>query len=334
MRSKPLDRIAAEARELIADGAFELNLLGQDTTSYGDDIGMGMTKGGKSGAGGGLPALLHSVSDAINESGGGGWARLMYAYPSNFSDACIDAIAELSWLERKGGKGGYVLPYIDIPLQHASDNMLTAMRRNVKAKQQRDLMLKLRKRIPGIAIRTTFISGFPGETEADHEQLLEFVGEMNFENMGVFEYSHEEGTVAGTMEEDSKLAVPAEVKSQRRGELMELQQRVAFARNAAMAAEFDEHKPAAGGRRLDVLIDQATRTKGKKTTGVSTGGGLYIGRTYFQAPQVDGVTFVQSSRDLAPGEMIRCVVVGSDGYDLVAKPIDELEKRVGLKVVK
>jgi ribosomal protein S12 methylthiotransferase len=330
MRSKPLDRIAAEARELLADGAFELNLIGQDTTSYGDDIGMGMTKGGK----GGLPALLHSVSDAIDEAGGGGWARLMYAYPTNFSDACIDAIAELSWLERKGGKGGYVLPYIDIPLQHASDNMLTAMRRNVKAKQQRDLMLRLRKRIPGIAIRTTFISGFPGETESDHQQLLEFVGEMNFENMGVFEYSHEEGTVAGTLEEDPKLAVPAEVKARRRGELMELQQRVAFARNAAIAAEFDERKPAAGGRRLDVLIDQVTRTKGRKTTGVAKGGGLYVGRTYFQAPQIDGVTFVQSSRDLSPGEVIRCVVVGSDGYDLIAKPVDELEKRVGLKVVK
>jgi tRNA A37 methylthiotransferase MiaB len=136
------------------------------------------------------------------------------------------------------------------------------------------------------------------------------------------------------MEEDPKLAVPAEVKAERRGELMELQQRVAFARNAEIAAQFDELRPAAGGKRLDVLIDQATRTKGKKTTGVSKGGGLYVGRTYFQAPQIDGVTFVQSAKELAPGEVIRCVIVGSDGYDLVAKPVDELEKRVGLKVVK
>jgi ribosomal protein S12 methylthiotransferase len=327
MRSKPLDRIASEARELLADGAFELNLIGQDTTSYGDDIGAGMGKGG------GLPVMLRSVSDAIDEAGGGGWARLMYAYPSNFTDPCIDAIAELSWLERKGGRGGHVLPYIDIPLQHASDNMLTAMRRNVSAKHQRELMKRLRKRVPGMAIRTTFISGFPGETEDDHKRLMEFVEESGFENMGVFEYSHEEGTVAGTMEEDPKLAIPAEVKSRRRGELMELQQRVAFARNEALAAEFDEKNPTAGGRRVDVLIDQATQTKGRKTAGVSKGGGLYIGRTYFQAPQIDGVTFVQSSRDLAPGEVIRCVVVGSDGYDLVAKPVDELEKRVGLKVV-
>jgi len=330
MRSKPLDRIEAEARELLADGAFELNLIGQDTTSYGDDIGMGM----KAKGGGGLPAMLHAVSEAIDEAGGGGWARLMYAYPSNFSDACIDAIAELSWLERKGGKGGYVLPYIDIPLQHASDNMLTAMRRNVTARHQRDLLARLRKRVPGIAIRTTFISGFPGETEDDHKRLMDFVADAAFENMGVFEYSHEEGTVAGTMEEVPRLAVPAEVKARRRCEVMELQQRLAFARNAAMAAEFDEHQPGSTGRRLDVLIDQATQTKGRRTAGVSKGGGLYIGRTYFQAPQVDGVTFVQSTRELAPGELIRCVVVGSDGYDLVAKPVDELEKRVGLKVVR
>lgn len=331
MRSKPLDRIAAEARELLADGVFELNLIGQDTTSYGDDIGMGMK------AGGGLPAMLRAVSAAIADSAGQGWARLMYAYPSNFSDACIDAIAELSWLERKGGRSagsGHVLPYIDIPLQHASDNMLAAMRRNVTARHQRDLLIKLRKRIPGIAIRTTFISGFPGETEADHRQLLEFVEEMGFENMGVFEYSHEEGTVAGTMEEDPRLAVPSEVKARRRGELMELQQRVAFARNKALAAEFDEHSPGSGGRRVDVLIDQVTQTKGRKTSGVSKGGGLYVGRTYFQAPQIDGVTFVQSARDLSPGECVRCVIVGSDGYDLVARPVDDLEKRVGLKVVR
>jgi len=329
MRSKPLDRVSAEARELLADGAFELNLIGQDTTSYGDDIGMGMKAGGT----GGLPAMLRAVSGAIDDAGGGGWARLMYAYPSNFSDACIDAIAELSWLERKGGRGGFVLPYIDIPLQHASDKMLTAMRRNVTARHQRDLLLRLRERIPGIAIRTTFISGFPGETEADHRQLLEFVGEMGFENMGVFEYSHEEGTVAGTMEEDPSLAVSAEDKSRRRSELMELQQGVAFARNAAIAAEFEEDRPGEGGRKLDVLIDQVTRTKGRKTAGVTQGGNLYIGRTYFQAPQVDGVTFVHSSKDHAPGELIRCVVVASDGYDLVARPVDELEKRVGLKVL-
>ncbi|MBX3407109.1 MAG: 30S ribosomal protein S12 methylthiotransferase RimO [Phycisphaeraceae bacterium] len=329
MRSKPLDRVAAEARELMADGAFELNLIGQDTTSYGDDIGAGMAGGG------GLPALLRAVSETIGREGGagGGWVRLMYAYPSNFSDACIDAIAELNWLERSGGRGGFVLPYIDIPLQHASDAVLTSMRRNVSARQQRDLLVRLRRRVPGIAIRTTFISGFPGETEDDHKRLLEFVGEMNFENMGVFEYSHEEGTVAGTMEEDPALAVPDRTKARRREELMSLQQKIAFARNAAMAAEFDEKRPAAGGRQLDVLIDQSTRTRGRKTAGVGAGGGLYIGRTYFQAPQIDGVTFVHSSRDLSPGELVRCVIVGSDGYDLVARPVDELERRMGLKVL-
>ena len=114
---------------------------------------------------------------------------------------------------------------------------------------------------------------------------------------------------------------------------MSLQQKIAFARNAAMAAEFDEKRPTSGGRRVDVLIDQATRTRGRRTSGVGAGGGLYIGRTYFQAPQIDGVTFVHSSRDLSPGELVRCVIVGSDGYDLVARPVDEMERRIGLKVL-
>lgn len=339
MRSKPLDRIALEAKELIADGAFELHLIGQDTTSYGDDIGLGMS--GTSSAlrsrdarfGTGLPAVLKAVSDAFDHAGVDGWVRLMYAYPTNFSDDIIERFAELVH-RSMGGKGaGRVLPYIDIPLQHASDHMLTAMRRNVSANHQRELMFKLRRAVPGMAIRTTFISGFPGETEDDHTRLLELVEAVGFDALGVFEYSKEEGTVAGTMEDDPKLAVPAEVKARRRSELMELQQRLAFSRNAALAARFDEHKPADSGTRFDVLIDAPLRTKGRKTAGVSAGGSLYLGRTYFQAPQIDGVTYVQSARALAPGELVRCVVVGHDGYDLVAKPVDDLEKRVGLKVL-
>jgi ribosomal protein S12 methylthiotransferase len=352
MRSKPLDRIAAEARELIADGAFEINLIGQDTTSYGDDIGLGMgstsERGGTSewgGTGGssargagtfarGLPAVLKSVSDAFAESGVDGWVRLMYAYPSNFSDAMIDAIAELSWLNTGRQRRGKVVPYIDIPLQHASDHMLTAMRRHVRASHQRDLMLKLRDRIPGMAIRTTFISGFPGETEADHRQLMEFVEEIGFDAMGVFEYSHEEGTVAGTMENDPKLAVPAEVKKRRREELMALQQKIAFEQAAFLAEQFDEKKPMTTGVRLDVLIDGTTRTAGRATTGVGKGGGLYRGRTYFQSPQIDAMTYVQSKRPLSPGELVPCTIVGSDGYDLVARPVEELEKKVGLTVLR
>jgi len=342
MRSKPLESIHREAKELIADGCFELNLIGQDTTSFGDDIGIGLG-GSTSGPpvrhrGGafatGLPAALFAASRALDDQAADGWVRLMYAYPSNFTDPIIDAFAELTHKSFGGGGKGKVLPYIDIPLQHASDRMLTAMKRNVTAAHQRDLMLKLRDRIPGIAIRTTFISGFPGETEADHQQLLEFVEEIGFDALGVFEYSHEDGTVAGTMERDPHLAVSAEVKARRRNEVMELQQRLAFEQAAYVAEQFDEDKPAESGVRYDVLIDSSTRTSGLKTTGVSDGGGLYTGRTYFQAPQVDAVTFVHSKKKIAPGELVRCTIVGSDGYDLVARPTDELEKRVTLNVLR
>ena len=325
MRSKPLERIVAEARELIADGAFELHLIGQDTTSYGDDIGLGM------GAGVGMPGMLRAINAAFDEAGAprgrtGGWIRLMYAYPTNFSDEMIDAMAELS-------QDGRVLPYIDIPLQHASDRMLTAMRRNVSAGHQLELMHKLRERIPGMAVRTTFISGFPGETEEDHEQLMAFVDEVGFDAMGVFEYSHEEGTVAGTMENDPKLAVPAEVKKRRREELMALQQGIAFEQAAFLAEQFDEKNPTTTGVQFDVLIDQETGTSGLKTSGVTGKGKLYQGRTYFQAPTIDAVTFVHSTKKLAPGELVRCTVVASDGYDLVARPVEDLEKRVGLTVL-
>ena len=320
MRSKPLERIVAEAKELLADGAFELNLIGQDTTSYGDDIGIGAA------AGQGMPAMLRAVSEAV-KGAGAGWVRLMYAYPSNFSDAMIDAFAKLASEAR-------VVPYIDIPLQHASDRVLTAMRRHVKAEQQRKLIQKLRDRVPGMAIRTTFISGFPGEGEEDHQQLLEFVEEAEFEALGVFEYSHEAGTVAGTMEEDPKLAVPAEVKARRKGEIMALQQRIAFEQAAYLAEQFDEDAPTTTGVQFDVLIDESARATGRATSGVGKGGKLYKGRTYFQAPMIDAVTYVQSAEKLAAGELVRCTVVASDGYDLVARPVAELEKRVGLKVLR
>lgn len=314
MRSKPLDRIVGEARELLADGAFELSIIGQDTTSYGDDIGIGLRPDGT----GGLPALLRALSDAVTETSGSGWLRLMYAYPTTFTRPIIDAFGELT-------RTGRLLPYLDIPLQHASDAVLKSMRRHVTRRQQEDLIRSLREAVPGIAIRTTFISGFPGETEADHRELLAFVREMAFENVGVFEYSREPGTVAGTLEQDAKLAVKADDKVRRRAEIMELQQGIVFARHAAMAES-------PGGARVDVLIDAALRTTGRKTSGVSAGGKLYQGRTRAQAPQIDGVTFVHSRQALSPGEVVRCVVVESEGYDLVARPVDDLERKVSLHV--
>ncbi|MCG3122394.1 MAG: Ribosomal protein S12 methylthiotransferase RimO [Phycisphaerales bacterium] len=333
MRSKHPDAIVKEARELIADGAFELLLIGQDTTSFGDDIGLGLggsaLRADKGGAdiSAGLPMLLRRLSDAMEGEGCKGWLRLMYAYPSNFTPAIVDAFAEL--VQR-----GRLLPYLDIPLQHASDRVLGLMRRNVSSRQQEELMHMLREKVPGMAIRTTFISGFPGETEQDHRELLGLVDRVKFDAVGVFEYSHEDGTVAGTMEDDPALAVPPEVKQRRRNEVMELQQKIAFAKASNTAAEFDEKNPAATGRRLDVLIDGQTSTDGLATAGVSKGGKLYVGRTYFQAPQVDSVTFVHSREKLVPGELVRCVIVASDGYDLIARPVTEIEKQVSLKVLR
>ena len=336
MRSKPLDRILGETRELLNDGAFELLLIGQDTTSYGDDIGTGLAstplasrKGpgeGSFSAVGGLPHLLRSISSTMDQEGSKGWIRLMYAYPTNFSEPCIDAFAELT-------RSGRLLPYLDIPLQHASDNMLSAMRRNVRASQQEALMNRLRERVPGMSIRTTFISGFPGETQHDHDELVAFVKRMKFEAVGVFEYSHEPGTVAGTMEDDPKLAVPQAEKARRRNEVMAAQQDVAFARAAELAGHFDERNPTTTGKQFDVIIDSAMRSSGLSTSGVGKGGALYAGRTYFQAPQIDAMTFVQSTEKLSPGEIVRCTIVGSDGYDLIAKPVGELEKKISLKVM-
>jgi ribosomal protein S12 methylthiotransferase len=249
----------------------------------------------------------------------------MYAYPSNFSPPIIEAFADLV-------KNGRLLPYLDIPLQHASDRVLAAMKRHVTCEQQERVIEALREKVPGMAVRTTFISGFPGETEKDHEELLAFVERAKFDAVGVFEYSHEPGTVAGTMEDDPKLAVPQEVKKRRRDEIMALQQKVAFKRAAAMAPAEEGAKK--GGAAVDVLIDTPLRTSGKKTSGVSEGGKLYQGRTYFQAPQIDAVTYVHSKEKLAPGELVRCVVVASDGYDLVARPAAELDKKLGLKILR
>ena len=320
MRSKPEDTVVAEARELIRDGAFELLLIGQDTTSYGDDIGVGLHQTtGEDPFRGGLPRLLRSISDAAREEAGAGWLRLMYAYPTTFTDETVDAFAHL--VER-----GRLLPYLDIPLQHASDNMLAAMRRRVTGTEQLDLMLKLRDRVPGMAIRTTFITGFPGETEDDHQQLLGFIEEVGFDAVGVFRYSRENGTPAGTMDNDPALHVPEEEKQRRHDEIMALQQGLAFEQAEYLAEQFDPEDALNTGVRFDVLID---RPVGDDASGAV----ISQGRTYFQAPQIDPVTYVAGKSRFSPGELVRCVITGSDGYDLIATPVEELERRVSLTVV-
>ncbi|MCH2136019.1 MAG: 30S ribosomal protein S12 methylthiotransferase RimO [Phycisphaerales bacterium] len=298
MRSKPMDDLVEEARRLMTDGAFELNLIGQDTTNFGRDTGYD----------GGLPGMLSALNDVAAEFGGG-WIRLMYAYPTNFSDEMIDAIASLD----------HVVKYIDMPLQHATDNMLTAMRRNVSAAAQADLVQTLRDRIDGLALRTTFITGFPGETEDDHAALLEFIEEVQFDAMGVFQYSREGGTVAGTMDQDSSLHVPDEVKARRESELMLLQQSIAF-ENADWLAQQEAV--------FDVLIDGPAQA-----TGLDGGEQAFRGRCCHQAPDVDAMTMVISREDLPTGSLVRSKIIDHDEYDLIAKPLIDLERRLGLPVV-
>jgi ribosomal protein S12 methylthiotransferase len=279
MRSKPPEHILAEARELAADGAVELNLIGQDTTSYGTDIGYAS----------GLAGLLRTLDQELTDVH---WLRLMYAYPSCFTDEMIRAIAEC---ER-------VVKYIDMPLQHINDRMLTSMKRRVTRKQIETLLEKLRKWVPGITIRTTFIAGAPGESEAEHRELVEFVRDFGFDMMGVFAFSAEPGTPMGKMDGQ----IPEEVKQARVHDLMMAQQRIAFAKACQKIRQTAE-----------VLIDRAADKKGK-----------WIGRTSGQAPEIDSVTFV-SGPDLHAGKLLSTKVCGSDGYDLVA----EIPKSRSLKVV-
>ena len=300
MRSKPAERVLNEARELKNDGAFELNLIGQDTTSYGDDLGFK----------GGLTQILEGLNDVSNEFGGG-WLRLMYSYPSKFTDEMIDAIARL-W---------NVVKYIDIPLQHINDEVLDRMRRFTSRELICELLRKLKEKVPGIAIRTTFISGFPGETEEQHKELVEFVREFGFENMGVFGYSPEPGTVAGTLYGEGD-AVPDDVIERRIDELMTVQQEVVFNRHQKMVDDEVD---------VDVLIDELTDSVLEGENG-EVDGVLYQGRTSSQAPQIDGVTYVHTAGEYASGEIVRCRVIGFDGYDLIAKPTSEIENAVSLPI--
>lgn len=285
MRSKPVDAIVHEMRELIADGAFELILIGQDTTSYGQDIGYGP----------GLAGLLERLNGVAAESHGAAWLRLMYAYPSCFTDEMVDAIADLP----------HVVKYIDMPIQHINDTVLQRMRRRTSRKLIEALLEKLRRRTNDIAIRTTLIAGFPGETEAQHAELVAFVREFGFEAMGVFAYSPEPGTPAGAMHHAGE-AVPQSVVEARIDDLMRAQQQIVFARHRQLAKDRAE---------CDVLIDASPSDTDPRC----------VGRTSHQAPQIDGVCVVENAERLVPGELVKCRVIDSDGYDLVV--IDEQKSR-------
>jgi ribosomal protein S12 methylthiotransferase len=272
MRSKPIEQILLEAKELAADGAVELNLIGQDTTSFGTDIDYAP----------GLSGLLRVLNKELTDVH---WLRLMYAYPSCFTDEMIDTIANTSRLVK----------YIDMPLQHINDAMLHKMKRRVTRKQIETLLTKLRK-IPGMAIRTTFIAGSPGETDAQHKELVSFVKDFGFDMMGVFPFSPEPGTAMGRMTDQ----IPDEVKRARVEELMLTQQELAFKKAESMI-----------GHSLEVLID---RPAGRD---IEDG---YVARSQSQAPDIDSVVHVDASgSELHPGQITTVKVIDYQNYDLVAE---------------
>lgn len=271
MHCKTPDELVGECQELIADGARELILIGQDTTSYGQDLGYEP----------GLAGLLRTLDRECN---GARWLRLMYVYPSVLTDEMINAIAECK----------RVVKYIDIPLQHVSDRMLRAMGRRVMRAQQETLLDKLRTRIPGVTIRTTFIVGFPGETEEDFAELVSFARGFGFDAVGAFRYSHEPETPAARIKDP----VPEELKQERYARLMLAQQEVAF---AAARRQID--------RRLEIVADEP-RADG------------CVGRHAGQAPEVDPVCILPGEQR-TPGELLSVRVVGARDYDLIVEPLHQ-----------
>ncbi len=288
MRSKPVGQILAEARELAADGAVELNLIGQDTTSYGTDIGYAP----------GLSGLLRTLDRELSDVH---WLRLMYAYPSCFTDEMIRTIADC----------GRVVKYIDMPLQHIDDEVLTRMKRRVTRRQIETLLDKLRTWVPGIAIRTTFIAGSPGETDAQHQELVKFVKDFGFDMMGVFPFSPEPGTPMGRMPDQ----VSDDVKQQRVEELMLAQQEVAFAKARSVR-----------GKTIEVLIDRA------ESPGLPVSAGRWVARSQSQAPDIDSVVFVQG-KSLHAGQLTNVTVTDYQAYDLVAEAPAPRRRARGLNVL-
>lgn len=284
MRSKPVEQVLLEAKELAADGAVELNLIGQDTTSFGTDIAYGA----------GLSGLLRTLDKQLKDVH---WLRLMYAYPSCFTDEMIATIAA----------SDRIVKYIDMPLQHINDEILTKMKRRVTRKQIETLLGKLRK-IPGMAIRTTFIAGSPGETAAQHDELVKFVKDFGFDMMGVFPYSAEPGTPMAKM--DGQL--PDDVKQARVEELMLAQQDVAFAKSESTI-----------GQTIEVLIDRPAGRDAEDG---------YVARSRSQAPDIDSVVFVDGNgTELHPGQVVNVKVTDYQNYDLVAEV--PRKKSRSLKVV-
>jgi ribosomal protein S12 methylthiotransferase len=273
-RSRPVESIVAEARALAARGVKELLLISQDTTFYGIDRKER----------GALARLLRE----LNQVDGLDWIRLLYLYPTTITDDVLEAMAECEKVCR----------YVDLPLQHASDSVLRRMRRPGTRASYEKLLARIRERVPGVALRTTFIVGFPGETAEDFDELLDFIRAVRFDHLGVFTYSHEEGTTAFEMDDD----VPDEVKEERRAELMAVQQAIVAERQQARI-----------GDTARFIVD-----------GLSPDSDLVVcARLEGQAPDIDPLVYLTECDPSAfrPGDLIEAEIVGAEGYDLLARPL-------------
>ena len=275
-RSIPREELLKEARELAEAGVRELILVAQETTLYGTDL-----YGRKA-----LPELLKELCRIEGLL----WIRILYCYPEEITEELIQVIRE----EKK------ICRYLDIPIQSGSDTVLKRMGRKTNKEQIKVMIRKLREEIPDICLRTTLISGFPGETEKDHEETLAFVDEMEFDRLGVFAYSEEEDTPAALMPEQ----IPEEVKQRRREELMELQQEIAFEAAKKMV-----------GRKLTAMIEGKVAEED-----------VYVARTYKDAPGVDGYLFINTERQLMSGDFVEALITGSNEYDLTGEIEDESAK--------
>jgi ribosomal protein S12 methylthiotransferase len=262
--SRPIEELVMEAERLVKSGVKEIMLIAQELTYYGLDIYKKRD----------LPRLLHALADVKGVE----WIRLHYAYPSKFPLDIIDAIKERP----------NICNYLDMPLQHAANNMLKAMKRQITREEMTELIHSIRERLPEICLRTTLIAGFPGETEDDVEELKGFLEEHRFDRVGIFTYSHEEGTSAHDLVDD----VPQEVKEARAQEIMELQQEISYEKNQEKI-----------GKTFKVLID-------KKESG------RYLGRTEFDSVEVDNEVIVHADRLLKPGDFVQVKITKAYDFDL------------------
>lgn len=272
-RSIPMESLIEEAEALAAEGVKELILVAQETTVYGVDL-----YGKKT-----LSELLHRLC-RIEELH---WIRILYCYPEEIDDELIQAIKE----EPK------ICHYLDLPIQHGCDNILKRMGRRTNRQELTEIIEKLRNAIPDICIRTTLITGFPGETDEEHEELMDFVAQMEFDRLGVFTYSQEEDTPAASMPEQ----IAEEVKEERCKQIMELQQEIAF--DAALSME---------GKVVEAMVEGKVADED-----------AYVARTYKDAPNVDGFLFINTTRQLMSGDFVKCRITGAYEYDLIGELEDE-----------